>query len=104
MLIRFPGDIPLERLPDELLPWAEMFRSEGITHVHDLYLSVEAWRGDRRCQVRCNKNPINIREFTFDLTFENGVPMRVMRPGVHLSERPLDMDYNPLAIWAGHDD
>jgi hypothetical protein len=89
----------MERLPDELLPWLTLFRGEGITKVRDLTLSLDAWRGDQRLQIRCDSNPQRLGDFIFEQDFENGVPVRILRPGTHLAERPDNPEFDILAGW-----
>lgn len=100
MLFMFPGQMTVAALEDELKPFFDLLKREGLDRVTDLHISCLGWRGEARCQIVDDKDN-RISEVTFD---RSDGQLRTVRAGVTIRDRPDDLEYNPLAIMFGHDD
>jgi hypothetical protein len=105
MLFLFPGHIELDRLRTPLELFVQQLEIAQLETVSEMQISFLGWRPDARCQIRNKQGDIS--QIILDrLHDERGVPLDewARRPGVTISDRPEDLEFNPFAIMMGHDD
>jgi hypothetical protein len=105
MLFLFPGRIELDALRTPIELFVQQLEAAQLDAVSEMQISLLGWRPDARCQIRNKQGDIS--QIIFDrLHDEAGVPLDewMRRPGPIISDRPNDLEFNPLAIMMGHDD
>jgi hypothetical protein len=105
MLFLFPGRIELDQLRTPLELFIRQLEAAQLEAVSEMQISLLGWRPDARCQIRNKKGDISQVIFS-RVHDEDGLPLNewVRLPGVTISSRPGDLEFNPLAIMMGHDD
>jgi hypothetical protein len=105
MLFLFPGRVELNALRTPLELFVRELEAAQLQTISEMQISLLGWRPKTRCQIRNASGDIS--QIIFDQVYdEQGAALNewVRRPGPTISERPSDLEFNPLAIMMGHDD
>lgn len=105
MLFLFPGRIELDQLRTPLEFFVQQLEAAQLEAVSEIQISLLGWRPEARCQIRNKRG--NISQITLArLHDQAGMPLNewVRLPGATITDRPGDLEFNPLAIMMGDDD